>query len=228
MAESVELPPREQAATEHEVPTQQEEQVPRPETPSTNQPASEQAGSTVPTTPSSAQPPASTQGEVTPTATKAQKTAAAAVSIMPAVPKTLPKETSRPASEKATDDSQSPATFTNLPATEAVAPSTETAGQVAQVEEPKPIMPAPKAWSTPKSWTGLFNSGAPASSLTNGHGNVAAASGLGNPSVETLAESLRSFSASSNDAKVAFLEPRGLVNTGNMCYMNSVSFWVQV
>lgn len=24
--------------------------------------------------------------------------------------------------------------------------------------------------------------------------------------------------------KIAFLEPRGLVNTGNMCYMNSVRF----
>ena len=24
-------------------------------------------------------------------------------------------------------------------------------------------------------------------------------------------------------SKIAFLKPRGLVNTGNMCYMNSVS-----
>lgn len=28
--------------------------------------------------------------------------------------------------------------------------------------------------------------------------------------------------------KIAFLEPRGLVNTGNMCYMNSVRLYLPV
>lgn len=37
---------------------------------------------------------------------------------------------------------------------------------------------------------------------------------------------LASFNVASDDsaAKIAFLKPRGLVNTSNMCYMNSVSF----
>lgn len=38
----------------------------------------------------------------------------------------------------------------------------------------------------------------------------------------SLADALRSYSAKSKDTKIAFIEPRGLVNTGNMCYMNSV------
>lgn len=41
----------------------------------------------------------------------------------------------------------------------------------------------------------------------------------------SMAEALSSYSVKENNenAKMAFLEPRGLVNTGNMCYMNSVS-----
>jgi len=38
-----------------------------------------------------------------------------------------------------------------------------------------------------------------------------------------LASALHEFSATVRDGKLAFIEPRGLVNTGNMCYMNSVS-----
>ena len=41
----------------------------------------------------------------------------------------------------------------------------------------------------------------------------------------SLADALGSYSVkdSNNNAKMAFLEPRGLINIGNMCYMNSVS-----
>jgi ubiquitin carboxyl-terminal hydrolase 10 len=38
-----------------------------------------------------------------------------------------------------------------------------------------------------------------------------------------LAEALIALDNAEEDSKVAFLEPRGLKNTGNMCYMNSVS-----
>lgn len=42
----------------------------------------------------------------------------------------------------------------------------------------------------------------------------------------SLADALSSYSVTESNevAKIAFLEPRGLVNTGNMCYMNSVSY----
>jgi ubiquitin carboxyl-terminal hydrolase 10 len=41
------------------------------------------------------------------------------------------------------------------------------------------------------------------------------------PRGNSLADVLASFSVES-EKKVTFLEPRGLVNTGNLCYMNSV------
>ena len=41
----------------------------------------------------------------------------------------------------------------------------------------------------------------------------------------SLSEALSSYSVveAKENSRIAFLEPRGLVNTGNMCYMNSVS-----
>jgi ubiquitin carboxyl-terminal hydrolase 10 len=50
------------------------------------------------------------------------------------------------------------------------------------------------------------------------------ANGLGPAKNETLSDVLNTMdvTASHSAAKIAFLKPRGLVNTGNMCYMNSV------
>ena len=38
---------------------------------------------------------------------------------------------------------------------------------------------------------------------------------------ENMAEAIREYQVGSLD-KVSIIEPRGLINTGNMCYMNSV------
>jgi len=46
--------------------------------------------------------------------------------------------------------------------------------------------------------------------------------GFAQSSASTIAEALQAYRAGVVE-KLAFLEPRGLVNTGNMCYMNSVS-----
>lgn len=108
--------------------------------------------------------------------------------------------------------------------------------------------PAP-APSKPSLWSGLFSRGAPAAAAANGSqaataGEVAATTvPAANGSTETsapakntadttgsfaksnassLAEALADFRIASGQ-KLAFLEPRGLINTGNMCYMNSVS-----
>jgi len=78
--------------------------------------------------------------------------------------------------------------------------------------------------AAPKSWADLVRSKnlnkAAASSLTNGT-NVP--NGIPTSRAGTMSDVLSHYSVE-NGEKVAFLEPRGLVNTGNMCYMNAVSF----
>ncbi|RDW80026.1 hypothetical protein BP6252_04664 [Coleophoma cylindrospora] len=182
----------------------------RPETPSTNHAASEEAGSTNPTTPSSIQPQASASeesapGEITPVPSK-PRSALAAVPVVPALPKKVTSdkpaeevvELAQPAEEvKEVEDG-------NLDA--------ETAPQ----KETKPESPA-----KPKSWATLFKSPAAAASTTVDAPGATPSGGFAKRT-ESLAEGLRSYNATSAGPKVAFLEPRGLVNTGNMCYMNSV------
>lgn len=102
--------------------------------------------------------------------------------------------------------------------------------------------PAAPAWSRPKQWAGLFGQSATSGTSAtasqansvqgapngDGHGNAATA-GADAPvagaftrsNATSLAEALRSYRVNGGE-KTAFLEPRGLINTGNMCYMNSV------
>jgi ubiquitin carboxyl-terminal hydrolase 10 len=89
-------------------------------------------------------------------------------------------------------------------------------------EETAAASPAPKAWATPKLWTGLFNPATATAPGTKNDTQTALLPGFGKTNAETLAEALRSFNAVSDSSRVTFLEPRGLINTGNMCYMNSV------
>ena len=82
--------------------------------------------------------------------------------------------------------------------------------------------------AAPKSWADLVRS-QPAPNISHGppqaNGIATPANGLAPDKVNSLAEALNSFSIkdSKETSKLSFLEPRGLVNTGNMCYMNSVS-----
>lgn len=88
--------------------------------------------------------------------------------------------------------------------------------------EQAPSISSPTAKTVPKSWADLVRSkaaAAPASSTPNG---LASAQSLSTSKSASLADALKSFSVDSEN-KITFIEPRGLVNTGNMCYMNSVS-----
>lgn len=229
-AEPVELPNIQSASTtDKEESIQPETPTPRPETPSTSHPTSERADSTNPTTPSSAQYPSiPLEGDTTPVAAKTTRSAKTAVPIVPAIPKSLPKDGSRPTtSEKTSEASQ----ITQAPGEEAeqgtnsVTPTENgTTPAESDGEASKAAAPALKAWSTPKSWTGLFNQGSVAPSATKNNGEDANVTSFGKTNAESLADALTSFNATSNDSKVTFLQPRGLVNTGNMCYMNSVCF----
>lgn len=227
-AEPVELPIIQQTSTpDNAEPSQPETLQPRPETPSTSHPPSEQAESTNPTTPSSVQHPSiPAEGETTPVATKTTRSAKPAVLIIPAIPKSLPIDNTKPISETVSDHSQSTATLAdeseNDKSQESAQEPAATSADVIDTDS-KPTPPAPKAWSTPKSWTGLFNPSSSTSSTTRSDSQATSQVSFGRSNGESLAEALKSFDAISNGSKVTFLEPRGLVNTGNMCYMNSVS-----
>lgn len=78
----------------------------------------------------------------------------------------------------------------------------------------------------PKSWAELLR-GKSLGQVTESPNPVASTGGSTNgstiPKSVTVADALKTYSVE-NEATISFLEPRGLVNTGNMCYMNSVSF----
>jgi len=73
-----------------------------------------------------------------------------------------------------------------------------------------------------KSWAELVRSKNPVnlqSSSVNATSHTM--DSMSNKTSNSLAEVLNKYQVESHD-KVSFVEPRGLVNTGNMCYMNSV------
>ncbi|KAK4158536.1 hypothetical protein C8A00DRAFT_10755 [Chaetomidium leptoderma] len=207
----------------------------RSETPSTQDQRSEGAASSPPTTPSSVQPPKSSAAALgTPAAARPVAPAVPALPVVPALPKASPKQTKPAASaEKSSTEA------TTAPGEQQPEPITQTAGSVdgtTEVNTPEAPQPAP-AWSKPKLWTGLFSKPVPAAASTssadaaaqpqtNGSAadEAAVAPGTGSfakTNASSLAQALQAYRASAPD-RLTFLEPRGLVNTGNMCYMNSV------
>jgi ubiquitin carboxyl-terminal hydrolase 10 len=174
----------------------------------------------------------------TSTSTKTNKSVARsaipAVPVVPAIPKTSHKETKSLSSSEATQLETPP---TPAKTEETTQSGTETTPAESEAQ-PTPAQPTKVA---PKLWSGLFQRSAPATTLSadpKSGSNVtpqgAAATGTPNASnglpgpgnfaksnASSLAEALRSYQVS-NDHKISFLEPRGLINTGNMCYMNSV------
>jgi ubiquitin carboxyl-terminal hydrolase 10 len=187
------------------------------ETDGTSQAPSE-TDSTQPTTPSSAVTP--TRVPQTPTLHKPSRSIIPAVPILPILPQspTASKRGHRDSTVSAT--SKSTATQGPLSPT-----SRETAINQPQIPvEDASSTPAPApAPAPPKSWADLVRSKIPANSVPV-FGGMGPTNGHGSSKNEQLANVLNAIGADpvQEVGKIAFIEPRGLVNTGNMCYMNSV------
>jgi len=99
---------------------------------------------------------------------------------------------------------------------------TDSTSQAAAEKPTETVVPAEKA--APKSWAELLRSKAAASSAAAAASPASGAvtNGIIAPKANSLADAVRLYDVN-NESKISFLKPRGLVNTGNMCYMNAVS-----
>ena len=215
----------------------------RSETPSTQDHPSEDAPSTSPTTPSSVQASKSSITASINVAAKPIKPATRsaippipAVPVLPALPKTSPKDPRTP-STTGKVQIEANASVTHDPSPEQTDSQVATSNVDGTAEEAslETVQPA-AGQAKPKSWANLFTkpttpAGSAGVAVTGAHAQpnggvtgtaAAGASGVFTQSnVSSIAEALQSYRVG-GAGKLAFLEPRGLVNTGNMCYMNSV------
>ncbi|KAF7444593.1 Ubiquitin carboxyl-terminal hydrolase [Pyrenophora tritici-repentis] len=186
------------------------------DTPSTSHPPSE-VDLAQPTTPSTTTP-STAQTSVQTSVPKKH----ARNSTIPAVPRVPIRNAKAPSAASTTQQSVKAPAIAEHESTQAQETTATTSEAGGNAEEtPKSSPPKPMA---PKSWAELLrakNAPAPAQPAPTPNGTVAAPSGPVVPKSNTLADILASFSVDS-EKKVSFLEPRGLVNTGNLCYMNSI------
>ncbi|KAL8771784.1 MAG: hypothetical protein Q9194_004798 [Teloschistes cf. exilis] len=235
----VELPPRktipsntEAAAVESSTPSLEapppSEAMPAAsalETPLTSHDPSE-TDSTQPTTPSSVVTPGLPRRQ-NPTPNEQGHKSNLPVPIIPAVPRiSLPSRSIEPSSVSIASETvgySPPSNADHLK--NAVQRATAISQENGLNDSEHVATPIPSSVKTaPKSWADLVRtkpmsavSGAKASDDTPQQVN-----GFQQPKPGSLLEVLRCYDTESESSRVTFLEPRGLVNTGNMCYMNSV------
>ena len=201
------------------------------ETPPTSHAPSEVL-STEPTTPSSAAPPQQT----TPKNHPSNRQNGPIVPIVPAIPNfpVSQRRTKRTSvsttSEAINGETPSNADLLN----NAVRAASQIDGNAATDQYTKVGSASPPPIKVaPKSWADLVRAKqTPIASATTQAINNADAQSNGFNASKTgfLADALSSYDVrgSNESTKVAFLEPRGLVNTGNMCYMNAVSCFLSI
>lgn len=208
------------------------ESTTRPRTPSQLEQQDAKPSSASPTTPHSVQRSrAGTATSNTPTKSTAGSASTPRTAV-PALPKHLPKpqQADKPQSDVVRDHPET----AELPNGKQETGADEAAD--AQDENTQESTnPPPKA--APTSWANLFARNAAATRIAGQHGsamdkttvntNGGTAASLAsqpfpsNANAGNVAEAIRAYHVGYLD-KVSFIEPRGLINTGNMCYMNSV------
>jgi ubiquitin carboxyl-terminal hydrolase 10 len=173
-----------------------------PQTPTTTFQQSD-TDSTQPTTPSSI---ARSQA----TSKTSKQAPAPVVPAVPNVPAT-PRRHARDSSSVASGTPKSTAAAT--PA-QVVEPDT---AATAEAEQSSPVSTAPKSWADLVRSKASAKAASAAAASAESTGVPVEKSGNLAEVLSGLGEDVTQYSD-----KIAFLEPRGLVNTGNMCYMNSV------
>jgi ubiquitin carboxyl-terminal hydrolase 10 len=215
---------------QHEVPCQGHvPTMPTPaQTPTTQvSDAASETESTDPTTPSPAVTPQPAKCQPTPTTqprtNKPTVPVIPAVPILPVSPKTsrhthrdsvnVVSSTSQTAQLELNAEQARRSSTTSVPATSDISPELS-------AETPKPISPP----APPKSWADLVRSKTLPKTSSAAAAISQLANGLGPARSETLSDVLNAIhvTATNAPARIPFLKPRGLVNAGNMCYMNSV------
>lgn len=192
------------------------------ETPSTSHPPSEIL-STEPTTPSSTVAPQQT----TPKANASSRTNAHTVTIVPAIPN-LPIPSRAPKAASPSGASDAVKTISQPNAHHPTNAVSEVNGRSVSTDLSAPEnIELPPTKAPPKSWADLVRTvGQPSTIKATqvNSGPAVQADGFLTTKTASLADTLNSYSVkqSREGIKLSFLEPRGLVNTGNMCYMNSV------
>jgi ubiquitin carboxyl-terminal hydrolase 10 len=185
------------------------------ETPATSQAPSEADFTQVstPTTPAQAAAPSSKTS--TPAQQHARKDTRTAVAV-PNIGSLQKKST--PTSVEPPTQQASPTSAEATPAQADATTAVEAVAEVPSAETPK----SPPKPSAPKSWADLVRTKeAKNASTAQTNGTVAPPAVQSLPASASLAEALRQHAVVNSN--LSFLEPRGLVNPGNMCYMNSVS-----
>ncbi|KAL8692305.1 MAG: hypothetical protein Q9218_002647 [Villophora microphyllina] len=235
----VELPPRkpvlsntEAAAVESSTPSleipQPSEAAPAPsalETPLTSHAPSE-TDSTQPTTPSSAIAPVLPRRQ-NPAPSEQGHKSNFSIPIIPAVPRIcLPTRPVEPSSVSITSETVGASAPSNADHLQN-AMQTATAASLENGLNDSEHIATPTSSPiriAPKSWADLVRT-KPSNTASGAKASEDAPQqviGFQQPKPGSLVEVLRSYDTESGSNRVVFLEPRGLVNTGNMCYMNSV------
>ncbi|KAM5352596.1 hypothetical protein ACJ41O_005318 [Fusarium nematophilum] len=180
-----------------------------------------------------------TTTSVTSTATSRPATRSAAVPApaLPSLPRSSPKEAKPSRAEKPTNGDVTTETASqDVTSTDAVAKPAEPESDAAEPVVSPPVKLPPSSWANlfakPASGSsgraGGANGAVSSGTAVNGHGADGvigapngSASGFSKANANSVAEAIQSFQVGLAD-HLSFLEPRGLINTGNMCYMNSV------